>query len=91
MPERLLDIPTTAERLGGISDWTVRDLIRRGKLAHTPVGRRLMIPESAIDRFISANTVAAKERPAKRRKEASSPAQDGAGVTRLVDIRALCQ
>ncbi len=48
----LVDIPMAAETLGGISTTTVRRLIAAGQLPVVRVGRRIMIEEKAIVRWI---------------------------------------
>jgi len=54
MPETLLPIPVVAERLGGISEKTVRNLIHRGELPGTRVGARLFVTDVDLDDFIAA-------------------------------------
>jgi excisionase family DNA binding protein len=48
----LLDIPTTAEALGGVSHTTVRRLIAAGELPVVRVGRRIMVEEKALTDWI---------------------------------------
>jgi len=43
-----------AERMS-LSQWQVRQMIRRGELRHVRVGRFLRVPESAIDDWIAEN------------------------------------
>jgi excisionase family DNA binding protein len=50
--ERLFDVETAAEKLGGISAWTLRGWLSQGKIKKTKVGRRTMIAESELDRFV---------------------------------------
>ena len=50
--DRLHSVPGAAQRLGGISPWTVRSFLKKGKLRPTRVGRRVMIAESEILRFL---------------------------------------
>lgn len=50
--ERLLSIDAAALQLGGISPWTVRAWISQGRLRRTKVGRRTMLRESELERFI---------------------------------------
>jgi excisionase family DNA binding protein len=49
--ERLRSIATTAERLG-ISRFTVRRKIKAGVLKSVRVGRRVLVPNSAIENVI---------------------------------------
>jgi excisionase family DNA binding protein len=51
--DQLLDINTAAERLGGVSPWTVRSWLSQGLLQRTKVGRRTMVSESALETFLS--------------------------------------
>jgi excisionase family DNA binding protein len=92
--DELLSIPATAAKLGGISTWTVRMLIRTRQLGYVPIGRRRMVPASELDRFIATRTVAAAGGKAKgrtaRKEQVNAPAGGEAGTRRLLDIRALC-
>ena len=49
---RLHQIPEAQERLGGICRTKVFDLIKSGELRSVKVGRRRLIPESAIVEYI---------------------------------------
>lgn len=94
MPERLIPVATVAERLGGISPWTVRDLIRTRQLGSTRVRRRLFVPESELDRYIEQQTTPAsgqaKAARAVRKEDRAAPTR-ASRVNRLVDIRELCK
>lgn len=50
--EQLLSVEQAAERLGGISKWTVHAWLSNGKLRRTKVGRRTMIRESDLQSFV---------------------------------------
>jgi excisionase family DNA binding protein len=50
--ERLVDIETAARLLGGVSPWTVRAWLSKGRLSKVKVGRRTMITKAELDRFI---------------------------------------
>lgn len=50
--EKLYDVTLAAEKLGGVSVSTVRAWLTAGKLARTKIGRRTMISERELDRFI---------------------------------------
>ena len=54
MDEVLLSVEQTAERLGGISKWTVHAWLSQGKLRRTKVGARTMISEADLREFIAA-------------------------------------
>jgi excisionase family DNA binding protein len=52
--ERLFSINEAAKALGGVSPLTIAGWCARGRLARTKVGRRTMISESELQRFIEA-------------------------------------
>ena len=52
--EALFDVETAAQKLGGVSPWTVRSWLTQGKLQRTRVGRRVMIRESDLERFLAS-------------------------------------
>jgi excisionase family DNA binding protein len=51
--DKLHDIPSAAEYLGGVSVWSVRAWLSQGRLTKTKVGRRTMIRQSELERFIA--------------------------------------
>jgi hypothetical protein len=53
----MLATPKQASAVMGPTEGQVRALMRKGLIAHVHVGRRLMIPRDAIERFIQENTV----------------------------------
>jgi excisionase family DNA binding protein len=57
---KLLDVTSTAERLG-VSPFTIRAWLRQRRLLYVKLGRRVLVPEDAISRFIEANTVRARD------------------------------
>jgi excisionase family DNA binding protein len=52
----LKNVVQTAE-LCGISPWTVRSYIKQGKLRPIRIGRRVLIAEAEIERFVAANQI----------------------------------
>ncbi|MEK8171805.1 excisionase family DNA-binding protein [Streptomyces sp. M19] len=56
MAERYLSVAQVAERLGTTERFP-RRLIAERRIAFVKVGRHVRIPESALNAFISANTV----------------------------------
>lgn len=50
--ETLYSIPEAAEKLGGISTWTITAWLSQGRLRRTKVGRRTMISEPELERFL---------------------------------------
>jgi excisionase family DNA binding protein len=51
--DRLLSVAQAAERLGGISTFTIFSWCSKGRLQRTKVGSRTMIRESELERFIA--------------------------------------
>lgn len=43
-----------AARILGISKWTVRRYIRDGKIPPVRIGRRVLLADDELDRFVSA-------------------------------------
>jgi excisionase family DNA binding protein len=52
MNKDLYTVQEAMELLGGISRNTIYNLMRDGRLASVPIGRRRFIPAHAIDDFI---------------------------------------
>ncbi len=52
----LYSIEEAREILGGISRNSLYDLLRQGKLASTPIGRRRFISAAAIEQYVAAAT-----------------------------------
>jgi excisionase family DNA binding protein len=57
--KRLLSVGETAARFG-VSPWTVRDWIAQRKLTRVKIGRRVLVPESEIERVIERGTQPAR-------------------------------
>jgi excisionase family DNA binding protein len=53
----MLATPKQAAQVMGPTEAQVRGLVRNGRIAHVLVGKRVMIPRTAIEDFISQNTV----------------------------------
>jgi excisionase family DNA binding protein len=53
-PETLLDVDEARARLGGIARSTLYQLLDRGSLRSLTIGRRRVIPSSAIAEFATA-------------------------------------
>ena len=51
--EKLYGVSEAAKVLGGVSPTTVESWLSAGRLRRTKVGRRTMISESELNRFIS--------------------------------------
>ena len=54
--ETLYPIEKAAQKLGGVSRHTVVAWLAQGKLRRTKVGRRTMISESELQRFVCASS-----------------------------------
>ncbi len=50
--EALLNIDKAAEKLG-LSPWTLRLYLRQGKLRPVRIGRRVLLEEAELSRFIT--------------------------------------
>jgi excisionase family DNA binding protein len=50
--EQLLSVEQAAQKLGGISKWTVYAWLSSGRLQRTKVGSRTMLRESELARFV---------------------------------------
>jgi len=50
--ETLYSVKEAAQRLGGISPWTIHAWLSKGRLQRTKVGGRTMIRESELARII---------------------------------------
>ena len=50
--EALLNIDKAAEKLG-LSPWTLRLYLRQGKLRPVRIGRRVLLEEAELSRFIA--------------------------------------
>ena len=51
--ENLYSLGEAARKLGGISIWTVRAWLSQGRLRPTKVGRRTMVSERELERFLA--------------------------------------
>jgi excisionase family DNA binding protein len=50
--ERYFSVRESAQRLGGLSPWTIRKYLSQKRLERTKIGRRTMISESALEKFV---------------------------------------
>ena len=50
--ERYYSVTEAARALGGVSPWTVRAWLSRGRLERTKIGGRTMVSEGALQKFI---------------------------------------
>jgi excisionase family DNA binding protein len=53
MTNSLLSVEQAAERLGGISRWTLYAWMSKGKLRKTKVGSRVMVAECDLQAFLA--------------------------------------
>ena len=56
---QLLPLDEVGRRLGGVHTNTVRRIIRRGEIASTRVGDRVMVADTEVDDYIERNTTPA--------------------------------
>ncbi len=59
--DKLFSVEEAAKKLGGISTWTVQAWFSQGRLRRTKVGRRTMVAESELERFIAESNKASGE------------------------------
>jgi excisionase family DNA binding protein len=52
--DSLLSVEQAAQRLGGVSRWSIYSWLSQGRLRKTKVGARTMIRESDLQAFIAA-------------------------------------
>jgi excisionase family DNA binding protein len=50
--DELVSIPEAARRLGGLSVWTIRAWLSKGRLQRTKVGGRTMVATQELERFL---------------------------------------
>jgi excisionase family DNA binding protein len=53
MSQVLLSVEQAAQRLGGVSRWSVYAWLSQGRLRKTKVGSRVMIGESDLQAFVA--------------------------------------
>jgi excisionase family DNA binding protein len=54
MTQLLLSVEQAAERLGGVSRWSIYTWVSQGRIRKTKIGSRVMIAESDLEAFILA-------------------------------------
>jgi excisionase family DNA binding protein len=59
--EELYSVKTAAKRLGGVSVWSVYAWLSQGRLQRTKIGRRTMISESELARFVREGSKSASK------------------------------
>ena len=52
--KKAYSVAESAEELG-VSQWLVREAIRRGEIRCARIGKRIIIPAAAIDRFLETS------------------------------------
>jgi excisionase family DNA binding protein len=67
----LYTVREAMDRLGGISRNTIYNLLRDGRLASVPIGKRRFIPARAIDDFIRMATTTDSPSLGRRSKKAT--------------------
>jgi excisionase family DNA binding protein len=69
MKQVLLSVEEAAQRLGGVSRWSIYSWLSQGRLKRTKVGSRVMVAEADLESFVAACN-----------SEAETPAQNKAGA-----------
>jgi excisionase family DNA binding protein len=54
MRQALLSVEEAAQRLGGVSRWSIYAWLSQGRIRKTKVGSRVMIDESDLQAFVAA-------------------------------------
>jgi len=67
MTQALLSVEEAAQRLGGVSRWSIYAWLSQGRIRKTKVGSRVMIGESDLLAFVAACN---QEPPAQRKAAA---------------------
>ena len=68
MSQALLSVEQAAQRLGGVSRWSIYAWLSQGRIRKTKVGSRVMIGESDLQAFVAG----CNQEPPAQRKAASS-------------------
>jgi len=66
MTRVLLSVEEAAQRLGGVSRWTIYSWMSQGRLRKTKVGSRVMVAEGDLEAFLAQCN---PEAPASRREK----------------------
>jgi len=61
---RPLSIAEAAERLLGISPYTLRSWLRQGRIPYHRLGRRIVLDQADVEAFLAGCRVEARNRPA---------------------------
>jgi len=69
MKHVLLSVEEAAQRLGGVSRWSIYSWLSQGRLKRTKVGSRVMVAEADLEAFVDACN-----------SEAETPVQNKAGA-----------
>jgi excisionase family DNA binding protein len=70
--DKLYSIKDAGQRLGGISPWTIQAWLSKGMLKRTKAGRRTLISETEIQRFL-VECGSAASKGGRRREESTDP------------------
>lgn len=70
MSQALLSVEQAAQRLGGVSRWSIYAWLSQGRIRKTKVGSRVMIGESDLQAFVAG----CNQEPPAQCKAASSEA-----------------
>jgi excisionase family DNA binding protein len=70
MSQALLSVEQAAQRLGGVSRWSIYAWLSQGRIRKTKIGSRVMVAETDLQAFIAS----CNQEPPAQRKAASSKA-----------------
>jgi len=65
--DTLFSVEESARRLGNISPWTIRYWLSAGRLKRTKIGRRTMVSESDLLKFIQEENKSIDGKPRRRK------------------------
>jgi excisionase family DNA binding protein len=65
--DSLFSVEESAKRLGGVSPWTIRCWLSSGRLKRTKIGRRTMISEADLLKFIQEGNKSIDGKPSRTR------------------------
>jgi len=68
MTQSLLSVEQAAQRLGGVSRWSIYAWLSQGRLRKTKIGSRVMVAEADLQAFVAA----CNREPRAKRNAASS-------------------
>lgn len=71
MKQVLLSVEEAAQRLGGVSRWSIYSWLSQGRLKRTKVGSRVMVAEADLEGFIASCNPEAAQKAVDRKRSRS--------------------